>query len=57
MSFLEQKKKQFIRWYYGEFVNDPQAETFTFGLHRPLGAIRVSRNIARVKHVLKRIGL
>lgn len=49
MSFIEQKKQQFIRWYGGYFVNDPQAETFTFGLYRPRNAMRLSRLIYRVQ--------
>lgn len=49
MGWIDTKKNAFIRWYYGSFVNDPQAETFTFGLHRPLAAIRLSRIINRVR--------
>lgn len=52
MSFLAQKKQQFIRWYGGYFVNDPQAETFTFGLYRSRGAMRLSRFIRRVRRWL-----
>ena len=50
MSFIAQKKKQFIRWYAGHFVNDPYAETFTFGLYRSPGAQRLTR-------ILRRLGL
>lgn len=46
---FEEKTKQFIRWYYGEFVIDPRAETFTFGLHRPAGA----RRLTRVLHLIQ----
>lgn len=49
MKFLEQKKQRFIRWYYGYFVNDPNAETFTFGLHRPLAAMRLNEWINRIR--------
>lgn len=52
MTFFEQKKKQFIRWYGGYFVNDPYAETFTFGLYRSRNAMRLSRLVYRVKHLL-----
>jgi hypothetical protein len=27
-------KKKFIRWYYGEFVNDPNGEVVKFGIER-----------------------
>lgn len=47
---LAKKKKDFIRWYYGSFVNDPHSEIIMFGAVRPLGAIRLSR-------ILKRLGL
>jgi hypothetical protein len=40
---LQQKKQQFIRWYYGEFVYDPHSEVFNFGIKRPLAAVRLSR--------------
>lgn len=46
---LDARKKQFIRWYYGSFVNDRYADTIMFGVQRPLGAMRLSRNIARVQ--------
>ena len=43
-------RQRFIRWYGGTFVYDPQAETFTFGLHMPMNAIRLSR-------ILRKLGL
>jgi hypothetical protein len=51
MGFIEQYKKNLIRWYYGHFVNDPQAETFTFGLVRPYGAQRLTRILRRLRIV------
>ncbi len=53
MTFFEKKKQQFIRWYGGYFVNDPYAETFTFGLYRSRNAMRLSRFISRVQRVLR----
>lgn len=50
MSFFKQQKQKFIRWYGGHFVNDPNAETFSFGLYMPLNAIRLHR-------ILRRLGL
>lgn len=41
MSFFAQKKKQFIRWYYGRFVNDPYAEVPMFGSVISLNALRL----------------
>jgi hypothetical protein len=49
VTWVEQKKQQFIRWYYGYFVYDPKAETFTFGLHRSYGATRLSMVIDRLR--------
>lgn len=43
-------KQKLIRWYYGEFVIDREAESFSFGLHRPAGAMRLTR-------ILRRLGL
>lgn len=53
MSWIEQKKRQFIRWYGGYFVNDPYAETFTFGLYRSRGAMRLSRLLYRVRRMYR----
>lgn len=50
MAWIAQKKKQFIRWYYGEFVYRPDAEIIQFGVVRPQSAQRLSR-------VLERLGL
>lgn len=36
-------KQRFIRWYYGEFVYEPQAEIIRFGVVRSRGAQRLSR--------------
>lgn len=41
MGFIEQKKKQFIRWYYGSWVNDPQAEVPMFGAVIPYRALQL----------------
>lgn len=46
MGWVAQKKKQFIRWYYGEFHYDPKAEVFNFGAVRSRGAQRLSRIVA-----------
>lgn len=39
----EARKQQFIRWYGGYFVNDPQAEVIMFGLVMSRGALRLHR--------------
>lgn len=47
-------KKKFIRWYYGEFVNDPKNEVIMFGMVRPLSAqrwewaVRIARKLGLV---------
>ena len=50
MSWKSEKKKQFIRWYYGHFENDPKSDVIHFGLVRSAGAQRLSR-------VLNKLGL
>lgn len=49
MSFLEQKKKQFIRWYYGAWVNDPQAEVPMFGAVIPYRALQLHAAVRWIK--------
>lgn len=46
MSWKAKKKKQFIRWYYGHFENDPKSEVIHFGLVRSRGAQRLGRVLA-----------
>lgn len=41
MTFLARKKKAFIRWYYGSWVNDPQAEVPMFGAVISYDALRL----------------
>ena len=38
---FEQQKKRFIRWYYGSWVNEPQAEVPMFGAVISYNALRL----------------
>lgn len=49
MGFLEQKKKAFIRWYYGSWVNDPQAEVPMFGAVISYDALRLHAAMRWIK--------
>ncbi len=51
MSWLEKQKKRYIRWYYGEFVNDPRAEIIMFGLIRSRGARRMDKVMAFIRRL------
>ncbi len=43
MSWKSEKKKQFIRWYYGHFNYDRYDDVYSFGAVRSRGAQRLSR--------------
>lgn len=53
MSPFAAKKQQFIRWYYGHFVNDPQADVPMFGAVISYDALRLRHAVRRVKRLLR----
>lgn len=54
---LEKQKKCFIRWYYGSWVNDPQAEVPMFGAVISYEALRLHAAVRWVRRNKVRIAL